>query len=122
MSEENDDEELAIRMMCGDKEALREVLKRHLEAVRSLLAGTYGTTVHAGDLDEAVNRAIFKMWRKAGSYDKSRGDLGLGFTRWLKVRCLTFFDGRSDTGGSTRCSPTNLTPPRTVTTLSRTNR
>ena len=43
MCEENDDEELAIRMMCGDKEALREVLKRHLEAVRGLLAGTYGT-------------------------------------------------------------------------------
>jgi RNA polymerase sigma factor (sigma-70 family) len=91
MSEENDDEELAIRMMCGDKEALREVLKRHLEAVRSLLAGTYGTTVHAGDLDEAVNRAIFKMWRKAGSYDKSKGDLGAWLYTMAQSAVLDIF-------------------------------
>ena len=76
MAEENDDEELAIRMMCGDKEALREVLKRHLEAVRGLLAGTYGTTVQHCDIDDAVWRAIDKMWRTAGTYDKSKGTLG----------------------------------------------
>ncbi len=81
MNEESDDEDLALRMMDGDKEALREVLSRHLEPVREVLEGKYGTTVQQADLDEAVNRAILKLWQKAGNYDKNVGDLGA----WLYI-------------------------------------
>lgn len=76
MTDENDDEELALRMMDGDKEGLREVLRRHLEPIREVLEGKYGTTVQQSDLDGAVNGAIMKLWQKAGQFDKRRGSLG----------------------------------------------
>jgi RNA polymerase sigma factor (sigma-70 family) len=91
MCEKNDDEELAIRMMCGDKEALREVLKRHLEPVRGVLAGIYGTTVQQGDIDEAVNRAIYKMWRTADTYNKNKGTLGAWFYTMAQSAVLDIF-------------------------------
>ncbi|MEX2139023.1 MAG: sigma-70 family RNA polymerase sigma factor [Pirellulales bacterium] len=81
MTDESDDEDLAIRMMDGDKEALREVLGRHLEPVREVLEGKYSTTVQPCDIDEALNRAILKLWQKAGTYDKRAGDLGA----WLYI-------------------------------------
>jgi RNA polymerase sigma factor (sigma-70 family) len=76
MSNESDDEDLAIRMMDGDEEALREVLRRHLEPVREVLEGKYGRAVQQADIDDAVNRATLKLWQKAGEYDKKVGDLG----------------------------------------------
>lgn len=76
MTDESDDEDLAIRMMDGDKEALREVLRRHLEPIKEVLEGKYGTTVQPDDIDGAVNGAIMKLWRKAGEYDEKRGSLG----------------------------------------------
>ncbi len=93
MSDENadDDEDLAIRMMCGDQEALREVLKRHLEPVRDLLTGTYGTTVQPADIDEAVNRAIFTLWNAAGTYDKIKGTLGAWFYTIAQRAVLDIF-------------------------------
>lgn len=81
MTDEGDDEDLAIRIMDGDKEALREVLRRHLEPVREVLEGKYGTTVQQCDIDEAVNRAILRLWQKAGNFDKRMGDLGA----WLYI-------------------------------------
>jgi RNA polymerase sigma factor (sigma-70 family) len=79
MTDAQDDEDLAIRMMCGDKEALRIVLERHLEHIKALLQRIYGTTVQALDLEEAVSRATFTMWRKAGAYDKEKGTLRAWF-------------------------------------------
>lgn len=79
MSNETDDEDLALRMMCGEADALREVLRRHLEPVREVLDGKYRTTVQHADLDEAVNRAIYTMWNKAGEYDSSKGTLRAWF-------------------------------------------
>ncbi|MBS0261594.1 MAG: sigma-70 family RNA polymerase sigma factor [Planctomycetes bacterium] len=81
MTEESDDEELATRMLCGDEEALREVLRVHLGPVRDVMNGTYGKTVHQILIDEAVSFAVAKMWRTAGSYDKARGTLGA----WLFI-------------------------------------
>lgn len=81
MNEETDDDDLALRMMDGDREALREVLRRHLEPVREALEGKYHTTVQQADIDEAVNRAILKLWQKAGNYNKKLGDLGA----WLYI-------------------------------------
>jgi RNA polymerase sigma factor (sigma-70 family) len=76
MTDDSDDEDLAIRMMDGDKEALREVLRRHREPIKEVLEGKYGTTVQQADIDDAVNRAVFKLWNKAGEFDKSEGSLG----------------------------------------------
>ncbi len=76
MTDNSDDEDLAIRMMDGEKEALREVLRRHLEPIKEVLEGKYGTTVQQADIDDAVNRAILKLWQKAGEYKKKRGSLG----------------------------------------------
>src|SRR5207302_5874285 len=77
MTDDRDhDEELAIRMLCGEEEALREVLEKYLEPVRELLIGTYGTTVQRPEIDEAVNLAIHRMWKKAHRYDKTQASLG----------------------------------------------
>ena len=72
MTDEIDDEDLAIRMLDGDEEALREVLRRHLGAVRQVLESKYGSTVQPCD----INRAILKLWQNAGKYDKRIGNLG----------------------------------------------
>ena len=79
MTQESDDEDLAIRMMCGDKEALREVLHRYLEPARDLLTSTYATTVQPLDIDEAMNVAIYRMFYAAGKYDKTKGTLRAWF-------------------------------------------
>lgn len=71
-----DDEELAIRMMDGDKEALREVLEVHLQPTKDLLTGIYGSTLQPGEVDEAVSAAAWKLWRCAHQYDKSQGGIG----------------------------------------------
>jgi len=81
MTDEPDDEDLAAAMMCGDVEALRAVLRMHLEPVRELMKGTYGKTAHQSLIDEAVSFAAFKMWRTAGRFDKTRGSLGA----WLFI-------------------------------------
>lgn len=81
MTDETDDEDLAAAMMCGDAEALRIVLKKHLGPVKEVMKGTYGKTVPQLLIDEAVSTAVAKMWRTAGSYDKARGPLG----GWLFV-------------------------------------
>lgn len=81
MPDEPDDEDLAAAMMCGDEEALRTVLRMHLEPVKELMKGTYGKTVQQILIDEAVSCAIAKLWRTAGKYDKARGTLGA----WLYI-------------------------------------
>lgn len=81
MADKLDDEELAISIMCGDEEALRTVLRTHLEPVKELMKGTYGKTVHQLLIDEAVSFAVAKLWRTAGNYDKARGTLGA----WLFI-------------------------------------
>lgn len=91
MQEENDDEDLALRILCGDREALREVLKRHLEPVRDLLVETYHTTVQRADIDEAIWRAVDKMWNTAGSYDKSRGTLRAWFYTMAQSAVIDVF-------------------------------
>jgi RNA polymerase sigma factor (sigma-70 family) len=81
MTDDTDDEDLAARMLCGDKEALREVLREHLGPVKDVMKGTYAKTVHQLLIDEAISFAVAKMWRTAGSYDKARGTLGA----WLYI-------------------------------------
>lgn len=76
MTDESDDEDLAIRMMDGDKDALRDVLREYLEPIKEVLDGKYGTTVQQADIDAAVNGAIMKLWQKAGEFDKKKGTLG----------------------------------------------
>jgi RNA polymerase sigma factor (sigma-70 family) len=49
--------------------------------VREALEGKYHTTVQQADIDEAVSRAILKLWQKAGNYNKKVGDLGA----WLYI-------------------------------------
>ncbi|HWL10154.1 MAG TPA: sigma factor [Planctomicrobium sp.] len=81
MADESDDEDLAAAIMCGDKDALRTVLRMHLEPVRELMKGTYGKTVHQILVDEAVSFAVAKLCRTAENYDKARGTLGA----WLYI-------------------------------------
>ena len=74
-----DDESLAIRMMDGDEEALRHILREHLEPVRDVLAAIYGATLQLPEIDEAVNTAALKLRESAGQYNAALGTLDAWF-------------------------------------------
>ncbi len=95
-----DDEELAIRMMDGDKEALREVLKEHLRPIRDLLITIYGSTLQPGEADEAVSAAAWKLWRCAHQYDKSQGSIG----GWFYTMAQSRRTGYSEAGKTVSAS------------------
>jgi DNA-directed RNA polymerase specialized sigma24 family protein len=73
-TEATDDVELALRMMDGDEQALVTVLRLYAARVENTLRGTF-SNVPIGVLEDAVNRAAYTIWKKAGKFDDSRGTL-----------------------------------------------
>jgi DNA-directed RNA polymerase specialized sigma24 family protein len=76
-----DDDELAIRMMDGDHDALRIVLERYQGPVKDILYEKYSEIVQDADIDEAIQLAAMEMFEKAADYDQEHG-LGA----WFYVR------------------------------------
>ena len=74
-----DDESLAIRMMDGDEDALREVLKVHLQPTKDILSNKYVGILQECEIEEAVSKAALKLWRSADQYNKASGTLGAWF-------------------------------------------
>lgn len=74
-----DDESLAIRMMDHDEDALREVLKVHLQPTKDILSNTYRGILQECEVEEAVSSAALKLWQSAGEYNKAKGTLGAWF-------------------------------------------
>ena len=77
----DDDEALALRMMDGDEDALRDVLRVHGGKVRGWLKKHYGDVLRPPEIEEAFNRAAYNVWRFAGKFDPSIGPLGGWFLR-----------------------------------------
>jgi RNA polymerase sigma factor (sigma-70 family) len=83
-----DDESLAIRIMCGDREALREVLEEHLQQTRDLLTTMYHTTLHPGEINEAISAAVLKLLKYAHQYNKTKGGIGGWFFTMAQTAAL----------------------------------
>lgn len=83
-----DDESLAIRIMCGDREALREVLEEHLQQTRDLLTAKYHATLHSGEINEAISAAVLKLLKCAHQYDKTKGGIGGWFFTMAQTAAL----------------------------------
>lgn len=71
-----DDVELALRMMEGDEGALALVIQHHGPKVMGALRAKYGGMLDESILEDAIHRAAFTLWKKAGEYDESRASLG----------------------------------------------
>ncbi|OAI41697.1 hypothetical protein AYO40_02575 [Planctomycetaceae bacterium SCGC AG-212-D15] len=85
-SQTADDEELALRLMDGDQEALRTLIARFGGKVRNILRRRYGDVLQEQEIDSVLNNALFKVWRHARSIDLKRGSLGGWFLR-IAQRC-----------------------------------
>jgi len=78
-SDVSDDEDIILRILCGEAKALRELLRRHLEPTKCSLERRHGAAVHSTDIDEAVNRAALTIWEKPDDFDPKRGNLAAWF-------------------------------------------
>src|SRR5690349_12328114 len=81
-----DEEELALRLMDGDEEALCTLLVLYGGKVKNFLRKRYGESLQEHERDEALNTALIKVWRHARSIDLRRGSLGGWFLR-IAQRC-----------------------------------
>ncbi len=79
-AEASDDVVLALRMMDGDEQALVAVLRLYAARVTNALRSKFRNVPEAL-LEDAVNRAAYTLWRKAGDFDDAKGSLaGLFYT------------------------------------------
>lgn len=79
MSNAADDDDLILRMLCGEAEALREMLRRHLEPIKSSLQHRYRNMFDPAAVDEAISRAAMKIWGRPDKFDASLGNLASWF-------------------------------------------
>jgi RNA polymerase sigma factor (sigma-70 family) len=75
------DVEIALQMMDGDEDGLRELLRRFGPRVRGFLKSTYGDVLAEPELAEALNVAAYNVWRFARRYDETKGTLASWFVR-----------------------------------------
>jgi RNA polymerase sigma-70 factor (ECF subfamily) len=70
-----DDEDLALRMMEGDKDALRTALMTYGPKVEGYLRKQFGDTLDDNEHDYVFQSSLIKFWRKIATYDTSKGSL-----------------------------------------------
>lgn len=69
------DSDIALMMAMGDQNGLRLFLQRYGGRMKAYLIKHFGGVLQAGELDEALNRAVFNIWRFADRYDETKGSL-----------------------------------------------
>jgi len=80
MSDEiSDDLDLVLRMMDGDEDALRELIRTVGGATLSLLKKKFGGVLDRQELEEAINVAAYKAYRFADRFDRFSGTLQVWF-------------------------------------------
>jgi RNA polymerase sigma factor (sigma-70 family) len=75
-----DDDGIVLRMMEGDQDALRLLIKAHGGKTRAYLKKKFKDVLAEPEIDEAMNVAAFNAFRFADRYDKHEGSLGTWFT------------------------------------------
>lgn len=81
-----DEEELALRLMDGDRQALRALLTLYGGKVKSYLRKRYGDKLQEQEREEALNTALLRAWRYSQSINLERGSLG-GWFLGIAQRC-----------------------------------
>lgn len=78
---QHDDEELILRIMDQDRDALREFVVRFDPKALLYLQKKLGQVLDDHDLNEALNIAAYKVWRNAHRYQAEVASLGTWYTR-----------------------------------------
>jgi RNA polymerase sigma factor (sigma-70 family) len=77
---ELDDETIVLRMMDGDNDALRQLLRAHAPKTRAYIRRKFGEVLADPEIDEAMNVAAFNAFRFADRFDRHKGTLSTWFT------------------------------------------
>lgn len=67
------DADIALMMAMGDQEGLRLFLQRYGGRMKGYLTKHYGHVLQQREQDEALNWAIYCIWRFADRYDETKG-------------------------------------------------
>ena len=59
-----DDEDVALRMMDGDEDALRAALKAYGPKVKGFLRKQFGDQLDQSELDYVFQQSLFNFWKK----------------------------------------------------------
>lgn len=89
-SQVQQDAGLALRMMEGDEDALRELIRVHGPRVKGNLHASYSPDV----ADEAWTDAVRKVWENAIGYEESKAPLGNWFLAIARNCAISIHRGR----------------------------
>ncbi|MBL7132886.1 MAG: sigma-70 family RNA polymerase sigma factor [Phycisphaerae bacterium] len=67
------DIDIVLMMMEQDEEGLRLLLQRYGGRLKGFLVKNYAGVLQPGELEEALNTAVFNIWRFADRYDEGKG-------------------------------------------------
>ena len=69
------DSDIALMMAEGDQHGLRLFLERFGGRLKGFLVKYYSNVLQEGELNEALNAAVYNIWRFADRYDEGKGAL-----------------------------------------------
>jgi RNA polymerase sigma factor (sigma-70 family) len=88
-----DDEDLALRMMEGDQEALRAAIKAYGPKVKGYLRKQFGEQLDEQERDYVFQKSLIKFWNKISTYDTSKGTLRGWWIRIVRNKALDHIEG-----------------------------
>ncbi len=91
-----DDEELAIRLMDRDEEALRVFIEIHVPTAKWVLKSNYGSVLSAEEIDAALNLALLNLWHAVERFDKKKGSLRALFVTIAQNAAVDIVRGELD--------------------------
>jgi DNA-directed RNA polymerase specialized sigma24 family protein len=82
-SEDVDDETLVLQIAVDqDRNALASLLKRYGPKAKGYLTKQFGDTLRDPEIDQALNDAVFNVWRFADRFDHDNYE----FKSWWLIR------------------------------------
>lgn len=69
------DSDIALMMSMRDNEGLRLLLQQYGGCMKAYLQKYFGDVLQEGELAEALNVAVFNIWRFADRYEEGKGKL-----------------------------------------------
>ena len=70
-----DDENIALRMMDGDEDALRAALKAFGPKVKGFLRKQFGDQLDQSELHYVFQQSLINFWERISTYDTAKGSL-----------------------------------------------
>lgn len=88
-----DDDELALRMMEGDQDALRAAIKAYASKVKGYLRKQFGEQLDEHERDYVFQQSLIKFLSKINTYDTSKGSLRGWWIRIARNKALDHIEG-----------------------------